>query len=161
MKRAFAVLTMIAAVALLTGFAPQSETKKAPNFSLKTNTGKTIELSKLKGKLVVVNFWATWCGPCRAEIPGFIDVYKMYKSKGLEIVGISLDQDGWNAINPFVKKMNINYPVVLGNDQIAQDYGNIEAIPTTFIINKEGHIVDRHIGYMDKESFEKMIKSYL
>ncbi len=152
---------MVAVVAFLTGFTPQSETKKAPNFALKTSTGKTIELSKLKGKTVVVNFWATWCGPCRAEIPGFIDVYKKYKSKGLEIVGISLDQDGWNAIDPFVKKMSINYPVVLGNDQIAQEYGNIDAIPTTFIINKDGHIVSRHIGYMDKDSFEKTIKSYL
>lgn len=152
---------MIAAVALLTGVAPQSETKKAPDFSLKTSTGKTIELSKLKGKTVVVNFWATWCPPCKAEIPGFINVYKKYKSKGLEIVGISLDQGGWSDIDPFVKKMNINYPVVLGNEQTAQAYGNIEAIPTTFIINKEGHIVSRHVGYMDEENFEKTIKSYL
>ncbi len=161
MKRAFAVLTMIAVVALLTGFAPQTETKKAPNFSLKTSTGQTIELSKLKGKTVVVNFWATWCGPCRAEIPGFVDVYSKYKSKGLEIVGISLDQGGWNDVGPFVKNMNITYPVVLGNDQIAQAYGNIDAIPTTFIVDKKGHIVSRHVGYMDKESFEKTIKSYL
>jgi peroxiredoxin len=161
MKRAFALLMAVAVVSLLTGFTPQSETKKAPNFSLKTSTGKTIELSKLKGKMVVVNFWATWCGPCRAEIPGFIDVYNKYKSKGLEIVGISLDEGGWKDVEPFVKKLKITYPVVLGTNEVAQQYGNIEAIPTTFIVDKEGRVVSRHVGYMNKEDFENTIKSYL
>ncbi|HEY6952062.1 MAG TPA: TlpA disulfide reductase family protein, partial [Bacteroidota bacterium] len=120
MKQVMGKILTAAVFILLAGFTPQNASKKAPNFSLKTSEGKTIELSKLKGKTVVVNFWATWCGPCRAEIPGFIDVYEKYKSKGLEIVGISLDQGGWDDVKPFVKKYNISYPVVLGNDKVAQ-----------------------------------------
>ena len=161
MKKLIALLSMAALVTLFTGFTPSFVSKKAPNFTLKTGDGTTIELSKLKGKTVVVNFWATWCGPCRAEIPGFLDVYARYKAKGLEIVGISLDQGGWDDVKPFVKKLNISYPVVLGNDRIARLYGNIEAIPTTFIIDKNGTIVDQHVGYMKAEDFENKIKGLL
>lgn len=161
MRRFIALLLIGIVFAFITGSSSQSGLQKAPNFKLMTVDGKTIELSKLKGKTVVVNFWATWCGPCRAEIPGFLQVYEKYKSKGLEIVGISLDQGGWNDVTPFVKKYNIAYPVVLGNQVVAKKYGNIEAIPTTFIIDKNGSIVDRHIGYMKMEDFENKIKDYL
>jgi peroxiredoxin len=133
----------------------------APNFKLKTNEGKTVELAKLKGKLVIVNFWATWCPPCRREIPGFLDVYKQYKSKGLEIVGVALDQDGWSVVNPFVQKANMTYPVVVGDVNIANAYGGIESIPTTFIVDKKGNIIQRHVGYMSKDSFENLVKSLL
>ena len=161
MRKLIALLSMAAIVTLFMGFTPSFVSKKAPNFTLKTSDGSVIELSKLKGKTVVVNFWATWCGPCRAEIPGFLDVYSKYKSKGLEIVGISLDRGGWDDVKPFVKKYNISYPVVLGNDRIATLYGNIEAIPTTFIIDKNGAIVDQHVGYMKAEDFENKIKGLL
>jgi peroxiredoxin len=161
MKQFIALLSLVAVFAFFTGFSSGKDSPKAPNFKLKTADGKTIELSQLKGKTVVVNFWATWCGPCRAEIPGFIQVYEKYKSKGLEIVGISLDQGGWNDVKPFVKKYSITYPVVLGNNQVAKEYGNIDAIPTTFIVDKNGAIVDRHIGYMKMEDFENTIKGYL
>ena len=134
---------------------------KAPNFVLKTANGKTIELNKLKGKVVVVNFWATWCPPCKAEIPGFLDVYKQYKSKGLEIVGISLDQDGWTPVKPFIESHKITYPVVVGDGELADAYGGIDGIPTTFIVDKKGNITKRHIGYMDKTSLENLIKGLL
>lgn len=135
--------------------------KKAPHFSLKTSEGATIDLKKLKGKLVLVNFWATWCGPCRAEIPAFVDVYEQYKDKGLEIVGISVDDDGWTEVKPFVERYKINYPVVIDNGSVARAYGNVSAIPTTFLVDKDGNLVDRHIGLMKKEALENLIKSYL
>ena len=132
---------------------------KAPNFILKTAAGQTVELSKLLGKVVVVNFWATWCGPCRAEIPGMQEVYDKYKGKGLEIVGISLDRDGWDVVTPYVKRMKVTYPMVVGNEALTQAYGGIDAIPTTFIVGKDGSVVKKHIGYMSKEDFEKAIKA--
>ncbi len=135
--------------------------KKAPNFTLKTADGSVIELRKLKGKVVVVNFWATWCGPCRAEIPALSDVYERYKSKGLEIVGISVDEEGWKEVSSFTRRYAIPYPIVIDNGNALRAFGNFTAIPMTFIIDKEGNIVDRHLGSLSKEAFENMIKNYL
>lgn len=135
--------------------------KPAPNFALKTAAGQTVELKKLAGKVVVVNFWATWCGPCRAEIPGMLEVYRKYKGKGLEIVGVSLDQKGWSVVTPYVEKTKIDYPIVLGTEQVVSDYGNFQAIPTTFVVDKKGNIVGEHTGSMSKEAFEKMVAPYL
>jgi len=129
----------------------------APNFTLRTIEGKTIELQDLQGKVVVLNFWATWCPPCRAEIPGLLDVYRKHRSKGLEIVGISLDRDGWTRVSPLMHELNIDYPVVLGNNDVANAYGGIRAIPTTVIVGRDGKIVDRVVGYMDRQKFEDEI----
>jgi thiol-disulfide isomerase/thioredoxin len=153
---------IVALMALLTTtFVLAQGKESAPNFSLKNSSGQAVELAKLHGKVVVVNFWATWCGPCRAEIPGMLDVYQKYRGKGLEIVGISVDRDGWSVINPFVKKLNITYPVVLGNGAVTDAYGGIDAIPTTFFVDRNGQVLLRHVGYMSKDEFEKAVKSSL
>jgi peroxiredoxin len=161
MKRMLSI-SVVLAVFLFTACAAQPEKRqKAPNFSLQTQNGKVIELSKLKGKVVLVNFWATWCPPCRAEIPDFIEVYNMYKSKGFEIVGIALDEEGWSKVAPYIEKVKMNYPVVLGSAKVVQQYGGIEGIPTTFIIDKNGYIADSQVGLLSKELLEKALKSLL
>ncbi len=133
----------------------------APNFKLSTMDGKTIELKQLAGKAVVVNFWATWCGPCRREIPGMIRIYEKYKAKGLEIVGISLDRGGWNDLKPFLAKNPIAYLIVLGGNAEAEAYGGIEGIPTTFFVDRKGNIVSKTVGSMEEADFEKAVKSIL
>ncbi len=135
--------------------------QKAPNFKLKSQDGKVVELAKLKGKVVVINFWATWCGPCRKEIPGFLEVYKQYKEKGLEIVGVSLDEEGWDVVKPYVDRAKMTYPVVIGDGDLANAYGGIEAIPATFIVDKKGNIAKKHVGYLSKSDFETIVKSLL
>jgi thiol-disulfide isomerase/thioredoxin len=155
-------ISIVLTLFLFTAYAAQSvKRQKAPNFSLQSQNGKMIELSKLKGKVVLVNFWATWCPPCRAEIPDFIEVYKTYKSKGFEIVGIALDEDGWLKVTPYVEEVKINYPIVLGSAKVVQQYGGIDAIPMTFIVDKKGYIVDSQMGLLSKELLEQKLKSLL
>ena len=161
MKRGLFISLLLVIFLISTSNAQSIQPQKAPNFLLKTFKSNKIELAKLKGKVVVVNFWATWCPPCRAEIPDFVKVHHAYKSKGLEIIGIALDEDGWSKVNPFVEKNIISYPVVLGTADVVQRYGGIEGIPTTFIVDKKGNIVDHQVGMMTKEMLEQKIKVLL
>jgi thiol-disulfide isomerase/thioredoxin len=156
------VLSLIV-LAVAIGFAPcaLAQKQKAADFSLKSSDGTSYELSKFKGKVVVVNFWATWCGPCRKEIPDFIEAYSKYKSKGLVIIGISLDQDGWTKVTPYVAQSKINYPVVLGDETVVRNYGGFNAIPTTFIVDKSGNIVDQQTGTMSLKQLESKLKPLL
>lgn len=120
---------------------------KAADFALpRSGDGKTLRLSDYKGKVRIVNFWATWCPPCRAEIPHFIEMYDELKGKGVEIIGISMDREGDKVVAPFVKDNKMNYPVVIGNDEVASAYGGIRGIPTTFIVDREGRIVKKYVG---------------
>lgn len=130
----------------------------SPAWELKGVDGKTVKSSDFAGKVVILDFWATWCGPCRMEIPGFIELQKQYADKGLVVIGISLDQDGASAVKPFIEKMGINYPIVLGDEAVVSAFGGIEGIPTTFIIDRAGNIVRKHVGYAPKAEFEADIK---
>ena len=161
MKLLVQLLSVVVLVCALAASQALAGGKPAPNFAFKTAEGNTVELKKLAGKVVVVNFWATWCGPCRAEIPGMLEVYKKYKGKGLEIIGISMDAQGWSVVKPFVERLKIDYPVVVGDPQVVSDYGNFQAIPTTFVVDKKGNIVAEHTGSVTKEYFEQMIKPLL
>lgn len=133
----------------------------APAWTLRDLSGKFVKSDQFKGKVVILDFWATWCPPCRKEIPGFVDLYKRYGDKGLVVVGVSLDQQGPSVVKPFLAKLGVNYPVVMGDARVAAAFGGIDALPTTFIIDRSGNIARTHIGYADVETFEKDIKPLL
>lgn len=141
--------------------AAQKTSAKAADFSLSTTDGKTLKLSDLKGKVVILDFWATWCPPCRKGIPDLIDIKKRFGSKGVEIVGISVDQETKPDVVPFIKDYGINYPVVYADNGIVVNYGGIRAIPTTFVIDKEGKIVASYEGLVSKLTYENHIKKLL
>ncbi len=130
-----------------------NNSSQAPDFTVKDLKGREISLSNYSGKVVFLNFWATWCRPCKAEIPDFIEAYKQYKDKGMEIIGISVDRVSPKSVLKFAEKYKINYPVVMSNDTIQKDYEPGPYIPTTIIIDQEGKIRHKHIGYMNKETF--------
>ena len=138
-----------------------SQRKKAPEFELKDASGKLVHLADFNGKVVLLDFWATWCGPCGIEIPWFTEFQRKYKDRGFEVLGVSMDDDGWKAINPFVARRKINYRVVLGDDKTGDQYGGLEALPTTFVIDRAGRIAAVHVGLTDKKDFEDAIEKLL
>ncbi len=138
-----------------------TDRKPAPNFALKDADGRTVQLSDYKGKVVLLNFWATWCGPCKLEIPWFMEFERKYKDKGFAVVGVSMDEDGWNAVKPFLSEVGVNYRVLLGDDQVAQRYGGVESLPTSFVIDREGRIAAIHEGLISKSRYEKDIAELL
>ena len=135
--------------------------KKPPDFTLKDATGKSLRLSGYEGKVVLLNFWATWCGPCKAEIPWFIDFEKKYQARGFTVLGVSMDEDGWKAINPYVAAQKINYPIVLANEEVNELYGGIDALPTTLVIGKDGKVRFLHAGLISRAEYEKEIAQLL
>jgi thiol-disulfide isomerase/thioredoxin len=128
---------------------------KAPNFVWRDASGKRISFDEFHDKVTVVNFWATWCGPCRREIPDLDEIHREYSDKGVKVIGVSVDRGPgiFDDVANFAVKFKMNYPVVIDNGDLEQIYGNIRAIPTTFILNKDGKIVERLIGMRSKEVF--------
>lgn len=133
----------------------------APNWELTDLSGKPVRSADLKGKVVILNFWATWCGPCRAEIPDFIALQKEYADRGLVIVGASVDQAGADVVKKFQQQQGMNYTVAVADNKMQEAFGGIEAIPTTFVIDRGGNIVARHVGLTPKGDFESEIKGLL
>jgi thiol-disulfide isomerase/thioredoxin len=133
----------------------------APGWELKDVDGKPVNFSQFKGKVVVLDFWATWCGPCRSEIPGYVMLQEKYQDKGLVIIGVSLDQDGPEVVKKFIGDFRVNYPIVLADEKIVHAYGDVEYLPTTFIIDRTGKIREEKIGPMETAEFEKVLRQYL
>lgn len=133
---------------------------KAPAWSLKGLDGEVVKSSDFAGKVVILDFWATWCPPCRAEIPGFIELQKKYGEKGLVVVGISLD-DGPEGVRRFASQLEVKYPLVMGDEKVTKDYGGVSVIPTTFVIDRQGRIASRHVGFAEASVFEAEIKPLL
>jgi thiol-disulfide isomerase/thioredoxin len=153
--------TFAIAACVLATFTQAAEAAKAPAWELSDPDGKPVKSSDFAGKVVILDFWATWCPPCKAEIPGFVELQEKYRDKGLVIVGVSLDEQGPAVVKPFMQQFQINYPIVMGDEKTAQDFGGVTAIPTTFIIDKAGNIVKKHVGFAPKENFEKEITPLL
>jgi thiol-disulfide isomerase/thioredoxin len=132
----------------------------APQFSLTDISGQKLTLDQYKGKVVLLDFWATWCGPCRIEIPEFVQLQKRYRDQGLAVIGISMD-DGPAPVKQFYNQFNMNYPVALGDAKLAELYGGILGLPTTLLIGRDGRIYAKHIGATDVGVFESEIKELL
>jgi peroxiredoxin len=136
--------------------------KLAPDFTLKDANGSAIKLSDYRGKVVLLNFWATWCGPCAVEIPWFIEFEQQYKSRGFAVVGVSMDEDGWSAVKPYIAEHKLNYRVLLGDDSVSQLYGGVESLPTTFIIDRDGRFAfSPHVGLAGKNEYLNEIQTLL
>jgi peroxiredoxin len=173
------IVTVVVSLMLVFGIevarrAPHSATataatsapgKLAPDFTLQTLDGKTVHLSDFRGKPVMLNFWATWCEPCKIEMPWFVDFQKQYAGQGLQILGVAMDDASASDIAKFAKQMNVDYPILTGKDsqrdQVADLYGGVQFLPETFYIDRDGKIVDKAFGLKDKSEIESDIKQIL
>ncbi len=141
-------------------YTAPSGRKMAPDFKLTDSNGNSVRLSDYAGKVVLLNFWATWCGPCQLEIPWFIEFEQQYKSQGFEVIGVSMDDDGWTAVKPYLAERKINYRILLGDDSVTQLYGGVDSLPTTFLIDRDGKFAfSPHIGLAAKSEYLNEIQT--
>ncbi len=141
---------------------PNMRGKKAPAFTLRNTDGKRVSLSDYKGKAVLINFWATWCAPCKVEMPWFIDLQKQYEAQGFTILGISEDDvKDHPAVAKFKDKIGVNYPILLGDDAVSKAYGGLEFLPTSYYVGRDGKIVEETAGLASKDLIEAHIKKAL
>ena len=133
----------------------------APDFTLESLDGKNMRLSDFRGKAVLLNFWATWCAPCKIEMPWFVELQQQYGNQGLQIVGVAMDDASKEDIAKFAKEMGVNYPVLIGKESVGDEYGGVPALPESFFIGRDGKIVDKIMGLKGKAEIEDSIKKAL
>jgi cytochrome c biogenesis protein CcmG/thiol:disulfide interchange protein DsbE len=135
--------------------------KPAPDFTLTDIYGKEVKLSDYRGKTVLLNFWATWCPPCKAEMPWFVDLQKRYGDQGFQVIGVSMDDGGPEDVAKFTRAIGVNYPILMGKEDVAQQYGSVEFLPTTFFIDRQGKIVERIYGIKERREIEAEVLNAL
>ncbi len=168
------VVAMVVALMLVFGFKlarrpsqgaslgnAQMKSGVAPDFALQSLEGKTVHLSDFRGKPVVLNFWATWCGPCKIEMPWFVDLQKQYGPAGLQFLGVAMDEATPKDIAEFAQSMNVNYPILLGKESVGDAYGGVQFLPETFFIDRDGKVVDKAFGLKGRGEIEDAIKKIL
>jgi peroxiredoxin len=163
-----AISTLLAAGLLMasepagvpTALLPAAQRKPAPEFALQDSSGKTVSLKNYRGKVVLLDFWATWCHGCKLEIPWFAEFSRKYGDKGVVVVGVSLDSDGWKVVRPFIKTAQVPYQIILGNDAMAAQYG-IQNMPDTFLIDRDGRVAAVYNGLVDKQNVDDNLRAML
>jgi peroxiredoxin len=160
-NRFFAVFLLTAAVLFgCTDKGARTGGDAASDFTLQDMSGKSVKLSDYKGRVVLIDFWATWCPPCRAAMPGLEKLHKAYKDKGLVVLAISLDMGGWDSVKSFIADHGLTYLVLKGTDDVSDQY-EVRTIPMMLVVNKEGRITKRYLGFGSEEDLEKDIKAAL
>ena len=142
----------------LQGGAGKLQGQLAPDFALISLDGKTLKLSDFHGKAVLLNFWATWCEPCKIEMPWFIDLQKKYGAQGFQVVGVAMDDASPSDIADFAKKMGVNYPIVIGKEAVGDQYGGLPYLPSTFYIDRDGKVIERVFGLVSRSEIESNIQ---
>lgn len=139
-----------------------ADRKRAPDFARVDATGHKVRLSKYKGKVVLLDFWATWCTGCKEEIPWYVEFAAKYRKSGLAVLGVSMDDDGWKVVKPFLaEKMKIPYPVIIGDNALAKQFGGMDSLPVTLLIDRQGRIAYSHNGVVNRTQFEGEIQELL
>jgi peroxiredoxin len=132
----------------------------APDFALQDLNGQPLNLASYRGKVLLLDFWATWCGPCRDETPHFVQLQDKYRQQGLQVVGISMD-DGPKPVREFYQQFKMNYPVAMGNERVAEAYGGVLGLPIAFLIGRDGRIHTKYIGEVNMSVLEQEVKTLL
>jgi len=154
------ILLLLCVVACHNSSTTGNTLRPAPDFSLTDLSGHPLHLSDYRGKVVILDFWATWCEPCKEEIPHLIDLRNRYSAQGVEVLGISMDDDD-KPVRAFQQKYQMNYPVAVGTSSLADQYGGVLGLPITFVIDRQGRIAAKHIGATKAEVFETEVKKLL
>ena len=135
--------------------------KSLPGFRLEDQSGTQVTNLEIESKVVLLNFWATWCGPCRTEMPWFVEFQDRYRDSGFTVLAVSVDQEGWEVVRPFIEEQGLNFPVFVGDRDFGEAFGGVNVLPTTFIVDRTGKITARHRGLIDKSEYEKEIEALL